>query len=273
VQAIQPSKRLEPENNSVLGSAARASYLNVLGVVGFLAIWSLIAFSGLVSPLIIPSPMRVLGAVTDVGWKLVEHVAATVVRIVTGFTFGAALGMTLGIAMQYSRRFYLIADGLVETFRPVPPVALVPFFILVFGFAEIGKLLVVTMGVGLMITVTTVEAISRVPTGVIRWGLVSGLHRGALFRLVIFPAAWPEMRTGFRIALAAAVSLVIVSEFMGATYGLGYLISVSKVTLTTPTILLSTMLLGWIGWLLDRALRWLFDSTCRWDTRAKEATR
>jgi ABC-type nitrate/sulfonate/bicarbonate transport system permease component len=55
------------------------------------------------------------------------------------------------------------------------------------------------------------------------------------------------MRVGFRIALAAAITLVIVAEFMGATYGLGYLISVSKVTLTTPTILLSTFLLGWLG--------------------------
>ena len=50
-------------------------------------------------------------------------------------------------------------------------------------------------------------------------------------------ATSPEMRGGFRIALAAAITLVVVSEFMGASFGLGYLISVSKVTLTIPTIL------------------------------------
>lgn len=95
--------------------------------------------------------------------------------------------------------------------------------------------------------------------------------RPELFRRIIIPAAWPEMRVGFRIALAAAITLVIVAEFMGATYGLGYLISVSKVTLTTPTILLSTFLLGWLGWGLDKVVRLVFDKTCAWDARVKEA--
>ena len=102
---------------------------------------------------------------------------------------------------------------------------------------------------------------------------VVGLSRRDLFRMVILPAAWVEMRSGFRIALALAVSLVVVSEFLGATYGLGYLISVAKVTLTTPTLLLSIMLLGWLGWGLDRLVRYMFDKTTAWDVRAKGATK
>jgi ABC-type nitrate/sulfonate/bicarbonate transport system permease component len=212
-------------------------------------------------------------AAGDVGPTLAKHITATVFRICLGYGLGVLLGMSMGVLMQYNRIAHQLLDGIVETFRPVPTVAVVPFFILLFGFSETGKILVTVIGVGLMITVATVEAIERVPSAIIRWGLVMGLNRWKLFRFIILPAAWPEMRGGMRLAMALAITLVIVSEFMGATYGLGYLISVSKVTLTTSTLFLAIIILGWIGWAFDRLLRFIFNRTTAWDIRAKGATR
>lgn len=265
----------QPETNreSVLGSFGKRGLLSYVGVFAFIVIWSLLSATGLVNTLLLPPPTRVLSAVGDVGWVLLWHLLATIVRIGLGFCLGCCLGVITGVTMQYKHTVFVAFDGLIETFRPLPPVAIIPFFILIFGFAEVGKLLITVLGVWVLITVTTVEAIERVPPGLIRWGLVVGLTRRELFRLVILPAAWPEMRGGFRIALALAITLVVVSEFMGARYGLGYLLSVSKVTLTTPTILLTIIILGWLGWAVDRMLRWVFDRTTSWDVRAKGATR
>ncbi len=257
----------------ILGTSGKGSRLSFVGVVGFLSLWAAVSVSGLINPLLLPSPIRVIQAVSDVGFDLIHHVLATIIRVIAGLLLGAAAGMLAGISMQYSRKVFVLLDGLIETFRPIPPVALIPFFILIFGFAEVGKLLIVTLGVSLIIVVTTLEAINRVPTGVLRWGLVSGLSRTSLFRKVLLPSAWPEMRGGFRISLALAMTLVIVSEFMGAKHGLGYLINVSKITLTTPTILLSIIIIGWLGWAFDRVIRLVFDKTCAWDIRAKGAIR
>ncbi len=268
------NNRLFPgSTKQVLGSSGKGSKLSLIGVVGFLTLWAVISTSGLVNPLLLPSPLRVLQAVGDVGIDLIYHVLATIARVIVGLLLGAVTGIVVGVVMQYSKKMYVILDGLIETFRPIPPVALVPFFILVFGFAEIGKLLLVMLGVSLLMVVTTIEAINRVPTGILRWGLVSGLPRISLFLKVLIPAAWPEMRGGSRISLALAITLVIVSEYMGARYGLGYLINVSKITLTTPTILLSIIIVGWVGWTLDRLIRLIFDKTCAWDIRAQGAIR
>ena len=261
------------DGRGILGSTGAGRRLRWVGVAAWLGLWAALSGSGMVNSLLLPSPWRVLQAVGDIGPDLLLHCGATIGRVAVSFSLGLLLGVTSAILMQYSRTAYGLLDGLVETFRPVPIVALVPFFILLFGFAEIGKILVATLGVGLVAVVTGVEAIERVPIGVVRWGVVCGLSRNALFRLVILPAAWPEMRAGFRVALASAVTLVVVAEFMGAQYGLGYLISVSKVTLSTHTLLLSAMLLGWIGWALDWNVRRLFDRTCFWDVRARGATR
>ena len=261
-----------PESD-VLGSTGKRGWLSYVGVAGFLLLWVTLSCTGWISALVLPSPLRVLGSVGDVGFPLLQHIAATCIRVCGAYCLGVGLGVSIGVLMQFNRVAFQFLDGLIETFRPIPPVALIPFFILVFGFAEVGKILITVLGVAVLITVTTVEAIERVSPGLIRWGLVLGLPRRQLFRLVILPAAWPEMRGGFRIALALAITLVVVSEFMGARFGLGYLLSVSKVTLTTPTILMTVMILGWLGWTLDRLQRALFDITTAWDVRAKGARR
>ena len=268
--SAKPEKFGNPE---VLGSAGRGSPYKAFGVILILLLWVGLCSSDLVSMLILPSPLRVIMAVRDVGPQLLVHILATALRVVAGLLLGIVFGFSLGILMQFSRRAYILLDGIVETARPIPPVAVVPFFILIFGFAEIGKLLLVTLGTGLVITVATVEAVERVPSSIVKWGLVSGLDRRHLFKSVVVPAAVPELRSGVRIALATAVALVVVSEFMGAQYGLGYLINVAKITLTTPTLILSVFILGAMSWFFDLLVRAAFDHWCAWDVRAKGAVK
>jgi ABC-type nitrate/sulfonate/bicarbonate transport system permease component len=226
-----------------------------------------------VNQLLLPPPDRVVLSISDIGIPIVLHFLATTARVLAGFAGAVVLGSAVGLSMQYSRACFAVMDGIVETSRPVPPVALAPFFILIFGFSETGRFLLVVLGAALVIVVTVVEATERVPSAVIRLGLTSGLSRRELFSYVVIPAAISEAKAGFRIALALSITLVIVSEFLGSRYGLGYLINVSKVTLTTPTILLCIILLGFMGFLLDCALRLLFDYATRWNYSSREVLR
>lgn len=260
-----------PGSRGLLGSSARSRSLRLAGPAVVILLWWAVSSAGIVPPLKLPSPQRVVLAIQDIGQELLLHASATLARVLVGYFVGCLLGLFIGILMQFSHVMYSLLDGIVETWRPVPPVALVPFFILWFGFSESGKVLLVALGTSLIITVTVIEALERVPAGYIRWGLVLNLKRHHLFRRILLPAAVPDMRGGFRIALALAVTLVIVSEFMGARLGLGYLINVSKVTLSTPTILLGILVTGWMAWCLDRMLRAVFDRLSQWDQRARSA--
>lgn len=257
----------------VLSSHARKGILGYVGVPAFLALWAFLSYAGIVNALVLPPPHRVVTAIGDIGMPLLLHIGATVTRILAGFLGAILAGASIGILMQYSRRFYAVADSLVETWRPVPPVALIPFFILIFGFSEVGRAILVMLGATLVVIVTIVEAMDRVPPAQVRFGLVAGLSRTDLFRLVLIPASIPSTKAGFRIALALAITLVIVSEFLGSRYGLGYLISVSKVTLTTPTIILCVILLGLIGFTLDLAVRRALGFFTREESSSREAVR
>jgi ABC-type nitrate/sulfonate/bicarbonate transport system permease component len=254
-----------------LGSEGPPSFLRLAGPGISIALWFGLSSAGIFNDLILPPPAHVYSAAQDIGWVLLKHLAFTSGRIVIGFLVGCILGFTWGLAMQFKRGVYLVFDGILQTSRPVPPVALVPFFILAFGFSEFGKILLVVLAVAVIVALTTVEAIERVSRPVLWWGIVSGLSRFQTFRRVLVPASWPEMRAGLRIALAAAITIVIVSEYMGAQFGLGYLLSVAKTTLNTSGVFLLIFLIGWLGWFLDRLLVVLFDKTAGWDRRAKGA--
>lgn len=258
---------------AVLSSHSSKGVLVYVGLPAFIIIWSALSYSKLINPLLLPPPDRVVLAARDIGLPLMAHVSATVLRVVGGYLAAVVLGSVIGIWMQYNHCFYGIMDGLIETWRPVPPVALVPFFILIFGFSEIGRLLLVALGTMLVIVVTVVESFERVSPSLVRLGLVSGLTRPAIFRLILIPAAIPFARAGFRIALALSVTLVVVSEFLGSRYGLGYLINVSKVTLTTSTMFLCIILLGVIGYILDFALRKIFAAVSEWEYSSREVIR
>jgi ABC-type nitrate/sulfonate/bicarbonate transport system permease component len=257
----------------VLASHGRKGWLAYIGTPTFVAVWSALSYGRVIDPLLLPPPDRVLLAVFDIGPALAGHFGATVARIAAGFAFSLLGGCALGIWMQKSRMLYGILDGLIETWRPVPPVALVPFFILAFGFSEFGRLLLVVLGTMLIVVVTMIEALDRVPPALIQFGLVSGLSKRRLFQTILIPAAVPNAKAGLRVALAACITIVIASEFLGARYGLGYLISVAKVTLTTPTIFLCVILLGLVGFTLDAALRTAISGLTRWEHSSREALR
>jgi ABC-type nitrate/sulfonate/bicarbonate transport system permease component len=259
---------------TVLSSHSRKGFIAYVGAPMLLIVWGALSYSGVVNPLVLPSPSRVALAINDIGPSiLLAHLIATIIRVAAGYFGALVIGGILGILMQYFHRFYAFADGIIETWRPVPPVALIPFFILIFGFSEIGRGVIVVLGTAPVIAVTIIEALDRVQPSLIRYGLVAGLSKSQLFRLILLPAAIPHTKAGLRIALALSITLVVVSEFLGSQYGLGYLINVSKVTLTTPTMLLCVILLGIIGYVTDLAMRAIVDHVSKWEYTSKEAIR
>ena len=86
----------------------------------------------------------------------------TTYRMLLGWSLGVALGISVGLAMSYSRVLRSILDPLIESFRPVPVIALLPFFILWFGIDEIGKIVMILLGTFMIMVVNTYESVINV---------------------------------------------------------------------------------------------------------------
>lgn len=229
--------------------------LNWISPIVLILLWLGLTEGHIIKPLFLPSPISVFSAAMDIGLGLIDHILATFLRTIVGLILGIIVGFSWGLLMAHSSVIYSISNNIVEAWRPVPPVALAPFFLLWFGFADIGKILLVSLGVTFIVLVHTYESTLSIHPNILRSAYSLGATKRDVFFEILIPATLPKLIGGLRVASALAIGLVIVSEFMGARNGLGYLINVSKVTFSTPTILLCTIILGFMSWVIDSFIR------------------
>ena len=245
--------------------------LGVISMVVFVGIWwALTSGFEVIRPLFFPSPEAVVDAAVRLSPVLPEHIGATLMRVLAGLILGAAGGVLVGLAMSGNRYVRGLLDPQIESMRPVPPIAAIPFFILWFGLAEHGKIILIALAVFMVMVVTTTEAVRNVPPIFVRAAKTLGASGRGTYRTIIVPAIVPSLVAGLRIAAAAAFAVDIAAEFMGAQEGLGYVVMNARRTLQTDVILFSITVIGLLSAALDQGIRLAARRATRWADRAPE---
>jgi len=251
------------------GPNGRRIPLEALSIVGVFVIW-FVATHTIVKPLIFPSPESVLDAFYRRSEVIAEYVVATLFRVLLGFCIGSAFGIVNGITLQKSVIMGRLSDPVIEILRPIPPIAMIPFFIIWFGIGDLGKVVLVAAGCSMILLVNTVEAIQHVNPTFIQAALTLGADKNYIYRTVIIPAILPSVFAGLRVALALSFTLAIAAEFMGAQSGLGFMIMQARRFLDTPAIIAGIILVGLLNLGLDRILRYVGSRVLRWSPRMGE---
>jgi ABC-type nitrate/sulfonate/bicarbonate transport system permease component len=245
----------------------RASYSPLgLAILAWAVVLGLYFFylPGRVSPLKFPPPDQVFSAWEQLRGNGLTHAGATLLRVVLGFLIGAVLGISLGSLMFASRHVEAVSFGFIEALRPVPPIALIPFFILWFQLHPGGQIGLISLGCFMVFVVSTHEALGRVSLDVRRAAYSLGIRGVRFYLRVMLPAIVPHLVAPARVAMALAFSLATAAEMMGAQEGIGYVIMLARRTLNTETILFGLIILGLEAALLDFLLRLGFRRLTRW---------
>ena len=238
-------------------------WVSALTVLAFVVLWIVLTWRA--GPdFMFPSPASIGRAIKSLGLGLARDASATLLRVVVGWGAGVLLGVRTGLWMTRSRVFYAVANPLVEALRPVPPVALIPFFILWFGLGWGGQVLLISLGCFMVMAVNTYSAVHNVPPIYVRAASSLGAPTGAIYKTVIRPAILPSLVSGYRISAALAFALGVSAEFMGAQSGIGVLIMVNRRQLNTDVILLGIIVIGAESFAVDWIIRIFSRYACRW---------
>jgi ABC-type nitrate/sulfonate/bicarbonate transport system permease component len=248
----------------------RALALRLCAVAAFLALWSIL--SGVVvvlklfNPIFLPGPWLVLGNVLDMAVRgsLWIHLAATLERVALGFGAGAALGVGLGLAAGHFTPIRHVVEPLVELLRPIPPLAMLPMFIVWVGIGETSKVGFITYATFFPIFLTTITGVRQIDPLLLRAAQSLGARGVGLFTRVILPAALPDILTGLRLGVALAFFVIVISEFIGAEHGLGYLINDGRNFFLVPQMLGAAVVLGLLGYAGSGLVRLLERRLTRW---------
>jgi ABC-type nitrate/sulfonate/bicarbonate transport system permease component len=248
----------------------RTLRLKALAIVGFLVVWSVVsgavvAFT-LFNPIFFPGPWVVAGALVTLAAKgqLWGHVGATLERVAIGFSTGAVLAIGLGLPCGYFRALRGVVEPIVELLRPIPPLAMLPLFIVWVGIGEGSKVGFITYATFFPMFLTTVHAVSRLDPLLVRAAQSLGARPVQLFFRVILPAALPEMLTGIRLGIALSFFVIVISEFIGAEQGLGFLINDGRSFFLVPQMLGAAVLLGLFGYAGNALVRLAERRLLRW---------
>lgn len=191
--------------------------------LALLVVWQLWAL-GLPADSPAPQPVKVLRAAVDLvaTGGLVQAVLQSLGRVAAGFAAATVLGVGLGLLMGSSRAVRDSLDPLVESFRPIAPMALLPIAILWFGTGTPTALAIVGYAAFFPLLVNTVHGVSRVDRKLVLAARTMGLSRLSILRRVVLPGALPSILLGARLAMGVAWTAIIAAELaVGAKSGGG----------------------------------------------------
>jgi len=233
----------------------------VLGIaffVLFFALWAAVTFGGLVPKTFLANPLQMVAS----GWDLivnqgfVKDIGMTVWRVVGGFLIAAAIALPLGVMMGAYKPIEAFFEPFVSFARYLPASAFIPLLILWAGIGEAQKLSVIFIGSFFQLVLMIAVTVGNTRRDLVEAAYTLGSSDSSLIRRVLIPGAAPEIAETLRMVLGWAWTYVIVAELIGASSGIGHMITDSQALLATDQIIFGIIVIGLIGLVSDFAFKW-----------------
>ena len=218
-----------------------------------LGLWHSLSASGLVSPYLLPGPVRVLESALAMAASgvLFEHLAASFSRIGMGFSFSVVLGISVAGLLHRFRLLDELFTGTLSFLRMTPPLALTPLIILWLGIEDATQIAIIMLASFFPIYLNTRAGLSRLDP--LYRELAASLHVSRLRFVLAFlaPSAVPSIVTGLRLSFGYSWRALIAAELIAASSGLGYLIMDAEQMQRADEVIVGIAVIGVIGWMLD----------------------
>jgi ABC-type nitrate/sulfonate/bicarbonate transport system permease component len=252
----------EPADRVARRSRRRA----VISIIAGMALWEFVGRFVVTNPILFAPLSKVLLA----GWSLlvsgdlIGHLAVSGLEFAIGFGLATVSGVALGFAMATSRSVQDYLDPWVSFFYSSPLVALIPFFILVFGVGIASKVAIIFIVSIFPILLNAYAGIRAADASLLEVGAAFNCTRWQVFEKILVPAALPYIVVGLRLGIGRALTGVVVSELFGSTSGLGWLIGTAGQSFDTPTVLFGVLMFSIFGVVMVEGLKWIERAVAPW---------
>ena len=247
---MTPLKPVAPTTRVVLGVAF---------FVLFTALWASVTLGGVVPKNFLADPITMLRS----GWTLLTQmgfgwdIGMTVWRVVGGFVIAAAIALPLGVLMGAYKPVEAFFEPFVSFARYLPASAFIPLLILWAGIGEAQKLSVIFLGSFFQLVLMIAVAVGNTRRDLVEAAYTLGCSHTGIVKRVLIRSAAPEICEILRMVLGWAWTYVIVAELIGASSGIGHMITDSQALLATDQIIFGIIVIGLIGLASDMGFKLL----------------
>jgi nitrate/nitrite transport system permease protein len=178
----------------------------------------------------------------------------SLMRVARGFLLGIAIGTPLGFLLGMSKTLTKIFDPIMQVLRPISPLAWLPLGLIIFQKSEPAALFAIAVCSMWPTVINTMAGVRAIPQDYWNVAKVLRLSRVTTFTKVVVPATLPYMFTGFRLSLGIAWLVIVASEMLTGTPGVGGFLWQEYNSLVYAHILLAIITIGIVGFALDRLM-------------------
>jgi len=223
--------------------------LGVAFFVLFFGLWAAATLGGFVNKTFLADPLAMLAS----GWRLVVvhdfylDIGVTIWRVFGGFLLAAAIGVPLGILMGAYKPIEAFFEPFISFARYLPASGFIPLLILWAGIGETQKLMVIFIGSFFQLVLMVAGIVGSTRRDLVEAAYTLGARAGGIVGRVLLPSSAPDIAEALRLVLGWAWTYVIVAELIGASSGIGHMITDSQALLDTGQIIFGIVVIGVIG--------------------------
>ncbi len=253
-------------NGKPFGYIFLSHFTAVLVPLLILIIWDAVVRFGLVPNTLVASPL----ATGKDFWSmlldgsLAKHTLISLTRLTIGFALGTVTGIIFGACMATSKLSAKLFEPTISVIAPIPAIAWVPLLIMLFGIGESSKMLLIALGTFFIVSTHVTIGIRATSRDLVELAQVFGKNKWDLFCFVLFPSALPEIFVGMRVAMGLSWTLLLVSEIIASSDGLGWLIWDARNFSRPDDLFVGMITVGLLGRLSDKILLAAENFCIRW---------
>jgi NitT/TauT family transport system permease protein len=242
------------------GGLNTARYLRMAaGIVGFFVILEFVTALEILPPVYLPRAstvlMRMVGLLGDPSF--LHHVGATLFAWAIGLGLAILIGSTLGVLIGSSSLAYQMSAAAIEFVRPIPPVAIIPLGIILWGQGLAMKLILIVYATLWPILYNAIYGVHDVDPIALQTGRAFGLTRRAVLWRIVLPSAAPFIFAGIRVSASVGLIVVVGTELLASSEsGIGsFIVFASSGGGQMDTVLAAASFSGVLGLLINGILK------------------
>lgn len=196
--------------------------------------------------------------------EILEHLSVSLWRLTTGFAIGTLLGTTIGALVGYSKTLARFLEPTILTLCPVPPIAWIPILIILLGIDDASKIALIAIAGFFTLFIQTAYSIRTTDKKLVEVGLVFEKSRMEMLFQILLPSALPNILANIRLALAFSWTLLMASEIIASSKGMGWLIWHARNFSKSDEMIVGMIVIGISGKLTDLCVVLLEQRLTRW---------
>jgi len=260
------SSKGRPVRRSGAAGRLRSLFVMLVPIAGLFLLWELVVQAGWVMRELLTPPSVALLEVWRyfASGEIFPHLGASLQRGALGFAVAALFGVPLGLFIGSVRLVSLGLSPVIEFLRQLPPLAMLPVFMLFLGLGFRAQVAIVIWASIWPILLNAVTGALGVDERLKKAARTLGAGRREIFLKVALPAALPTIMTGLRLGASYAFLVLVAAEMVGADSGIGFIILNNQFTFRIPQMYAAILILALLGITLNYFLLWVERRLTPW---------